>query len=106
MFIDKEGTRGKKEEEQGSRALKKRRRQNSLPSMLIEVSSERSPSAEQPNPSPAKVTTEGFNHAQASHLDVAELLGVNIDPKNVSYSSKTFVDFIEVVTTKLDLSKV
>lgn len=63
ILINEEGV--EEEGEQGSRALKRRRRQYSPPLVPVEVSSEGSLSASQLNSSSAKVTKEvrkGFNH--------------------------------------------
>lgn len=97
------------EENEGTKALKRRRRQEA-PHTLVNMSSkEEQKGFELPDPSSTrgiKKVRERSNPTKASFLDVVEMLRVGIGSKSYSNSSKAFTDFAEFVLAKLDLSKV
>lgn len=80
-----------------------------MPSALINMSSKETTSAKMLDPSSSgaiREARESSSHTKASLLDTAKVLGVSISSKSCYDSSKAFTDFAELVSAKLDLSKV
>lgn len=97
----------KEMEEQGSRAQKKIRQNNSS-SMPVEVSSKGSLSHRTKGPSLARITRqvgEGSSHIMALRVNTTDLLRISICSKSVGDSSKAFASFAKTITSKLDLSE-
>lgn len=77
--------------------------------MLMEVSSEGSPSHGQKSPFLTRITREvgeGFSHAIALPPNATDLLRISMCLKSIKDKSKAFAGFAKTVTSKLDLSNI
>lgn len=84
------------------------KRQDSLPSVPVVVSSKGSPSLRKGGLSPTKISeevSEGSSHAIALPFDIVDLIRISMCSKSIKDSSKAFIRFTKTITSKLDLSK-
>lgn len=71
-----------------------------MPFAFIDVSLEETPSTKVSDHSFSRAireARESSSDMKASHLDVAELLGVSIGSRSYSDSSKAFMDFVKLI---------
>lgn len=95
------------EEEECTKALKRRRRQKAFASVPMDVSSEGTQNVELldlPTVGALSDTEEGSSHAETSHLNVSDLLGVAMTSESHIESLKACQDFTNLVSTRLNIS--
>lgn len=107
VLVDEEEVR--EDEKEGTRVLKRKRRQEAPHAPIGVSSEEEEEDTELLDPSSIEGTRdvgESSSLVKASLLDATELLGVSISSKSCSNNSRAFANFSKLVLTKLDLFEI